>query len=204
MANVTSALLDTKALSIDIKKGFLYASGARGPLYCDNRIVLSYPTERTLIVKEFLRIIRKNRIRCDSIAGVATGAIPWAAIIADKLKKPMVYIRPEKKQHGKQNQIEGRLRKGSRVLIIEDAINSGKSSLAACKAIFECKCKVIGLIAVFNYCFADNEFKKIKVPLYWLSDFKTLCKEAVRQKYIKKEERKVLVDWYSNPKSWNS
>ncbi|HLC95720.1 MAG TPA: orotate phosphoribosyltransferase, partial [Candidatus Nanoarchaeia archaeon] len=165
-------------------------------------LVLSYPEERAIILKAFLKAIKE--LKCDVIAGVATGAIPWAAIIADKMNKPMIYVRPSRKEHGKQNQIEGELSPGAKVMIIEDTINSGKSSIAACEAIRQSKGTVTGLVAIFNYRFADNEFRKINVPLYWLSDFQSLCHEAVKQRYINKEERKVMVDWYSNPKSWNS
>ncbi len=142
----------------------------------------------------------------DIVAGVATGAVAWAAIIAERLKKPMIYIRASSKDHGKENQIEGELEEGKNVLVIEDLINTGGSSVAACKAVMEESCNVIACRAIFNYSFeeAAKKFTEAKIPLYPLADFNTLLKVAADVKYISNDGKKILLEWHQNPKEWKN
>ncbi|MBD3164656.1 orotate phosphoribosyltransferase [Candidatus Woesearchaeota archaeon] len=201
---IAESLLKIKAVDLDAKKGFVYASGRKGPIYCDNRLILSYPAERDKIIEGFLYTIKEKNIVFDIVAGVATGGIAWAAILADRLKKPMVYIRAASKNHGKQNQIEGELEEGKRILIIEDLVNTGSSSVAACIALKEESCTVAACIAVFNYSLKDAAklFTKEKIPLYSLTDFSSLIKTAADAKYINAEGKKILMEWQNNPKAW--
>lgn len=199
---IARLLLEIKAVDLNTEQGFVYASGRKGPIYCDNRLILSYPKERDKVIEAFLSLIKEKDF--DIVAGVATGAIAWAAIIAERLKKPMVYIRTAAKDHGKENQIEGELEEGKNVLVIEDLINTGGSSIGACKAVIEESCNVAACIAIFNYGLMDagKKFTKEKIPLYSLSDFTTLIKVATEIKYIDAGAKKILLDWHENPKEW--
>ena len=202
--NIAKALLEIKAVDLNTEEGFIYASGRRGPIYCDNRLILSYVKERDEVVEGFIALIEEKGFNFDIIAGVATGAIAWGALIATKLKKPMIYIRSSAKDHGKGNQIEGELEEGKRVLVIEDLINTGGSSVEACVAIKESGCSVTACIAIFNYGFEDagKKFADEKIPLYSLSDLPTLIKVAVEIDYIDDNGKKALLSWQKNPKGW--
>ncbi|MDO8480235.1 MAG: orotate phosphoribosyltransferase [Nanoarchaeota archaeon] len=204
MTDVASILLRLKAVDLDTQEGFTYASGRKGPIYCDNRLILSYPKEREELVNEFQKIIQEKRLTFDIVAGVATGAIAWGALVAQKLGKPMIYVRASAKEHGKQNQIEGELEEGKRVLVIEDLINSGGSSVSACEAVQAAGCTVAACLAIFSYGFADAEkkFAQAKVPLFTLSDFNKLLATAIQSKAITEEEKKALLRWHANPEKW--
>lgn len=202
--DIAKLLLEVKAVDLNTEEGFVYASGRKGPIYCDNRLILSYPKQREQIVDAFVESVNDKEF--DIVAGVATGAIAWAAMIADKLKKPMIYIRASAKDHGKGNQIEGELEEGKKVLVIEDLINTGGSSVDACKAVISESCSVVACVAIFNYGFEDagKKFASEKIPLYSLSDLQTLIKVAVEIDYIDDSGKKILLDWQKNPKEWKA
>lgn len=202
---IAKLLLELKAVALNTQQGFLYASGRKGPIYCDNRLILSYTAERNKVIEEFLQMMKDKRLDCDVVAGVATAGIPWAAFLADRLKKPMLYVRASAKDHGKENQIEGELEEGKKVIVIDDLINTGGSSVAACQAISDSGGKVIACLAIFSYSHDEalKLFTDAKVPLYSLSDFNILIKVAIETKYITDKDRQVLIAWHRNPKDWD-
>ena len=198
-------LLEIKAVDLDTEVGFTYASGRRGPIYCDNRLILSYPEQREKIVDSFIEIIKEKNLEFDIVAGVATGAIAWGALIAQKMSKPLIYVRASAKDHGKGNQIEGELVEGSKVLVIEDLINTGGSSVAAINAVRE-NATVVACLAIFNYNMEDAQklFTEEKIPLYSLSDFGALIKIAEEIHYINSDGKTSLLNWQKNPKEWKN
>lgn len=201
---IAEMLLKLKAVSLNTEQGFLYASGIRAAIYCDNRIILSYPKERKEIVEGFIKSMRKNNLKFDIVAGVATAGIPWAALIASELEKPLVYVRAKAKDHGKENQIEGRLEDGKKVLVVEYLITTGGSALEACKAITRAGCDVVGCVSIFNYSFpaTEHRFAELKIPMYSLSDFNMLIQVALVKKYITEDEQKEVLNWHRNPEEW--
>ncbi len=202
--DIAKTLLEVKAVDLDTETGFTYASGRKGPIYCDNRLLLSYPNEREKVIEEFLYLIKEKDLEFDYIAGVATGAIAWGAIIADRLKKPFIYIRAKAKDHGKTNQIEGELEQGKTVLVIEDLINTGGSSVAACEAVRQESCIVKACISIFSYGFSDanQKFTEAKIALYSLSDLNVLLKTASDIGYIDDKQKRKLMEWQKSPKEW--
>ena len=181
MTVIPKLLLQLKAVDINTETGFTYASGIQSPVYCDNRLILSYPKEREIILGAFLKLIEDKSLKFDIVAGVATAGIPWAAMIADRLKKPLVYVRTSAKEHGKGNQVEGELEEGKYVLLVEDLISTGGSSIGAAKTVQE-TCNVIACVAIFNYNLTESEknFTEAKLSLYSLADFNGLIKVADR------------------------
>src|SRR3989338_4307401 len=196
-SEISRVLLEASAIDLDTVQGFVYASGIKSPVYCDNRILLSYPDKREKIVNAFLALIKAKKLEFDAVAGVATAGIAWAAIIADKLKLPMVYVRASANEHGKRNQIEGELEEGKEIIVVEDLITTGQSSLAACDALKDLSVKVVACISIFNYGFSKSAdaFTNAKIPLYSLTEFITLVNMAVEIKYISQEEKKILLEW---------
>jgi len=192
---IAQILLNRKAVAINTKKLFTYASGTQSPIYCDNRLLLSFPEDRAKIVRSFVSKIKK--VKCDIIAGTATAGIPWAALIAGKLKKPLIYVRGKAKEHGKGNQIEGLLKKGSNVVVIEDLISTGGSSLACVDALRKAGGKVSNLYAIFTYKFKSSEeaVKKSKVELTVLTNINELSRLAINTQYISKDDYKQLMKW---------
>ena len=176
-------------------KPFVWASGIRSPIYCDNRLLLSYPKARDLIIRGFIALIRKSKIRFDAIAGIATAGIPHAAILAERLKKPLLYVRSAPKSHGKGNQIEGRFNKGDRVLVIEDLISTGKSSLEAIAALEKAGAKVTDCLAIFSYGFpvAQRAFQKASCRLSTLTTLGDLLRTAVALKKISPDELGIVL-----------
>ena len=201
---IARLLLKLKAVSLRPNKPYRFASGILSPIYCDNRLVMSYPKEREIIVDSFIDIIKKQKISVDIIAGTATAGIPWAAFLALKLNKPMIYVRKESKEHGKENLIEGKLGKEKKVLLIEDLISTGGSSLSAVKSIRNAGGKIVICLAIFNYQFekAEIDFKENNVKLIALSDFETLVDVAIKEKYISKKDKKILLKWNKAPEKW--
>ena len=204
MEEIAKLLLGIKAVSLSPSKPFTYASGLKGPIYCDNRLIISYPDKRKEIIEGFLNLIKKNNLNCDVVAGVATGAIATAALIADKLKKPMVYIRAKTKSHGKGNKIEGKLEKGQKVLVIEDLINTGGSSISAINTVKEAGCKVVACIAIFTYGLelAHQKFKDANCRLFTLSNLDALLKAAAKTGYVNEGEKQSILEWQKDPKNW--
>ncbi|WP_395044989.1 orotate phosphoribosyltransferase [Flavobacterium sp.] len=198
-------LLQINAIKLNPSTPFLWASGWNSPIYCDNRITLSFPAIRNYIRDEFVHQIEEIYGKPDVIAGVATGAIGIGILVAEVLGLPFVYVRPEPKKHGRQNQVEGFLQKGQNVVVIEDLISTGNSSLLAVDALREAGANVKGMIAIFSYGFdiANDNFKNANVELNTLSNYESLLTLAVAKKYITEEEQKTLEEWKKNPSEWN-
>ena len=197
-------LLQVKAIKLQPNDPFTWASGWKSPIYCDNRVTLSYPAIRTFIREYMAKAIEKNFARPDVIAGVATGAIAIGALVAEEMGLPFIYIRPEAKKHGRQNQIEGHLEKGKSVLVIEDLISTGMSSLKAVDALKAVNAKVLGMVAIFTYGFdiAEKAFADKDVELVTLSDYKHLLEQASDTNYIANDEQLLLEDWRVEPSKW--
>ena len=199
-------LLQINAIKLSPKKPFTWASGWKSPIYCDNRIVLSYPPIRNYIREKMAKHIEKHYGKPDVIAGVATGAIGIGVLVAEYLGLPFVYVRPEAKKHGRQNKIEGYIEKGQSVVVVEDLISTGKSSLNAVKALKEAEVNVKGMVAIFSYGFevANNNFEKENLTLHTLSNYENLLEQALDTHYINKKELETLSQWNANPSEWNA
>jgi len=197
-------LLKVKAIKLSPTDPFTWASGWKSPIYCDNRVTLSYPTVRVLLKEEISKIVESKYGKPDVIAGVATGAIAIGVLVAQELGVPFIYVRPEPKSHGRKNQIEGHLKNGQNVVVIEDLISTGKSSLNAVKALKESGATVKGMVAIFSYGFdlASENFKNSNVDLTTLSDYSHLLEQAMDSKYITEKELDTLTDWRKNPENW--
>ena len=199
-------LLQIKAIKLSPSNPFTWASGWKSPIYCDNRITLSYPPVRVFLKEEIAKIVENQYGKPDVIAGVATGAIAVGVLVAQELGVPFVYVRPEPKKHGRQNQIEGHLESGQNVVVIEDLISTGKSSLGAVKALKEAGGVVKGMVAIFSYEFdvASENFENANVNLTTLSNYTHLLEQAVDSKYITDEELTTLEKWRKDPANWNN
>ena len=197
-------LLQINAIKLNPKNPFLWASGLKSPIYCDNRIILSYPKIRYYISNSLAMCIKKLYGDNITIAGVATGAIAIATLVAENLNCPFVYVRPEPKKHGRKNQVEGKLNRNSKIVVVEDLISTGKSSLNAVKALRSEKKDVLGMVAIFSYGFekAKIEFKNLNVNLNILSDYEFLLKEAMNQKTINSIFLNDLKKWRKSPEKW--
>ena len=202
---VAKILLKLQAVTLRTDPPYKWASGILSPIYTDNRILISYPNEREQIIDYFVQLIKKNSIEFDVAAGTATAGIPWAAWIAEKMKKPMVYVRKEAKGHGKENLVEGRLEKGQKVLVVEDLISTGGSSISTINAVREAGCKADFCVAIFTYKMkkADQNFGESGCRLFTLTDFNALVEVASETGYIKKEDKKVVLSWSKDPENWN-
>jgi orotate phosphoribosyltransferase len=198
-------LLQINAIKLNPKNPFTWASGWQSPIYCDNRLILSFPLIRNYIRDEFAKHIEQQFGKPDVIAGVATGAIGIGMLVAECMGLPFVYVRPEPKKHGKQNQVEGFLQKGQNVIVVEDLISTGNSSLVAVEALKETGANVKGMVAIFTYGFAvaEENFKKAHVELYTLGNYEHLLKLAVHKQYINEEELMTLEDWRISPSTWS-
>tara|TARA_X000000950_G_scaffold7559_1_gene8273 strand:- start:8656 stop:9297 length:642 start_codon:yes stop_codon:yes gene_type:complete len=197
-------LLQINAIKLNPKNPFTWASGINSPIYCDNRLILSEIKTRKYICNELCVLINKEFKRTEVIAGVATGAIGIGMMVAQQLNKPFIYIRSSKKQHGRKNSIEGGFIKGQKVIVIEDLISTGMSSLKACNSIIENQLELLGLVSIFTYGFdeAVNNFKNEKIINYSLSSYDYLIKEAVNMKKIDENEINMLLSWKEDPKKW--
>lgn len=198
-------LLQINAIKLSPQEPFTWASGWKSPIYCDNRIILSFTPIRNYVKEEMAKQVEKQFGKPDVIAGVATGAIGIGVLVAEYLGLPFVYVRPEIKKHGRQNQIEGFIEKGQNVVVVEDLISTGKSSLNAVKALKEAGVNVKGMVAIFTYGFntAVENFKKENVTLYTLSNYENLLEQALDTKYITDTELETLSLWNANPSKWN-
>lgn len=201
---IASKLLKIKAVKLQPSNPFTWASGWKSPIYCDSRKTLSYPELRNLIKLELARLIREKYENVDAIAGVATGAIPQGAMVAEELNLPFVYVRSAPKDHGLENLIEGDLKPKMKVVVIEDLISTGGSSLKAVEAIRRDGCEVIGMLAIFTYGFpeAERAFKKAKVELTALSNYDAVLDTALATNYIHESELKALQEWRVSPSTW--
>lgn len=197
-------LLQIKAIKLDPQQPFTWASGWQSPIYCDNRIILSYPQVRNFVRSSMAKQVEELYGKADVIAGVATGAIGIGMLIAEYLNLPFAYVRPEAKKHGKQNQIEGKVDSGARVVVIEDLISTGQSSLNAVNALKEAGAQVKGMLAIFTYGFsvAETNFKQQEVELHTLSNYDHLLEVALKTNYINQAEADILKDWRRDPANW--
>ena len=197
-------LLQIKAIKLDADNPFTWSSGIKSPIYCDNRKILSYPKIRTFVRQEFVKLINDEFGDIDLIAGVATGAIAIGALVAQDLGLPFVYVRSSKKEHGLTNLIEGVAESGQSVVVIEDLVSTGGSSLSAVKALREAGCIVKGMAAIFTYGLetAIENFKKENCPLVTLTNYDQLIKYAHDKTYIKETDLQSLINWRQNPEIW--
>lgn len=203
--NFASKLLKIKAIKLQPNNPFTWASGWKSPFYCDNRKTLSYPDLRNYVKFEIVHTILEEFPEVEAIAGVATGAIPQGALVADALHLPFVYVRSKPKDHGLKNLIEGELRPGMKVVVIEDLISTGGSSLKAVEAIRKNACEVIGMVASYTYGFpvAKKAFKEAGVKLVTLTDYEHVVAEALETGYIADDEVELLHEWRKDPANWN-
>ena len=198
-------LLQIHAIQLQPNDPFTWASGWQSPIYCDNRIVLSYPLIRNYVRETLARHLEDRYGKPDVIAGVATGAIGIGALVADYLNLPFVYVRPEAKKHGRQNQIEGHIEKGQTVVVVEDLISTGKSSLNAVLALKEAGVTVKGMVAIFSYGFdiAAKNFEAANVELHTLGNYENLLEQAAETNYITEQQQAVLAQWNANTIAWH-
>ncbi|MCD8313744.1 MAG: orotate phosphoribosyltransferase [Bacteroidales bacterium] len=201
---VAKALLDIKAVMLSSDKPFEWASGWKSPIYCDNRRVLSYPRMREYVCRKMSEIIAEQYPDAGVIAGVATGAIAHGALIAHFLDKPFIYVRPKPKDHGTSSQIEGVLNRGDKVVVVEDLISTGNSSLAASRALREAGASLHGMVAILSYNFvtARKAFENADIELTTLTDYDTLIDVAVETGYIQQSQLDVLKEWRFSPSTW--
>jgi orotate phosphoribosyltransferase len=203
-AKVAAALLQIQAIKLNIEKPFTWSSGWKSPIYCDNRLSLSYPDVRRMICDGLTRVIKENFSTVESIAGVATAGIAQGALVADSLNLPFLYVRPKPKDHGMENLIEGKITKGQKVVVIEDLVSTGGSSLKAAQALKESGFNVLGMVSIFNYGFdiAKQNFQTANLPLISLSDYSFLIKYALEQKHVSEEQLISLKAWRVDPGNW--
>ena len=203
-AKIAEYLLQAKAIKLQPKNPFTWASGWRSPIYCDNRITLSYPKIRTFIRQQMSKVIVDKYGMPDVIVGVATGGIAQGALVAEELGLPFAYVRAAAKGHGLGNMIEGKIEQGQRVVVIEDLISTGKSSLTAVEALRGIDAQVLGMVSIFTYGFkiAEDNFKEAKCKLITLSDYDTLVKIALAQEYINETDFETIKHWRLAPDNW--
>lgn len=201
---IAELLLEAKAIKLSPDKPFQWSSGWLSPIYCDNRVALSYPDTRTFIKKTLAALIKKEYPDVQAVVGVATGGIAQGALVADVLELPFAYVRPEPKKHGMGNQIEGRLEKGQSVIIIEDLISTGGSSLKVVDVLREAEIEVAGMVAIFTYGFAvaENNFKEKNVKLSTVSNYNALIETALEHNYIDSSQLESLSAWRVAPETW--
>jgi len=201
---VAEKLLQINAIKLSPQQPFTWASGWKSPIYCDNRKVLSFPYIRDFIKSEMCSIIFEQFPDAEVLAGVATAGIAWGAMAADQLKLPYVYVRPKPKEHGLGNQIEGNLEKGKKVIVIEDLISTGKSSLQVCDVLKTSGVEVIGMIAIFTYGFAvaDMAFEAAQIPIKTLTNYNTLIELAIEKGIVSSGQQKTLLNWSNDPAIW--
>ncbi len=198
-------LLQIKAIKLNNTLPFTWASGRKSPIYCDNRVTLSFPKIRTFMRQQFVEMISEEFGEVELIAGVATGGIAQGALVAQELGLPFAYVRSEEKKHGMTNMIEGVVSNGQSVVIVEDLVSTGKSSLNAVKALQDAGCNVKGMVAIFSYGLkvAEDAFKTAQIPLVTLTDYNILIKVAVDKEYIKSDDLMSLNEWRENPELWS-
>jgi orotate phosphoribosyltransferase len=201
---VAAMLLQIQAIKLNTEKPFTWASGWKSPIYCDNRLSLSYPEVRTRIREGLVQAIRQNFFTVESIAGVATAGIAQGALVADDMHLPFLYVRPKPKDHGMENLIEGKVVKNQKVVVIEDLVSTGGSSLKAVAALRDAGFDVLGMISIFNYGFdiATRNFYEANMSLISLSDYNHLIMYALEQKYITDDQLISLKAWRVDPSNW--
>ena len=202
---VAESLLQIKAIKLNPTNPFTWASGRHSPIYCDNRKILSYPAVRKQVYEAFAELITEKYPQADIVAGVATGAIAHGVLAAEKLGKPFIYVRSAPKSHGLTNQVEGEFHPGDKVVVIEDLISTGGSSLSAVEALRNAGCEVLGMVAIFTYGFptAEENFARAGVALDTLSNYNTLIELAREQDYVHEDQLETLRQWRRDPANWN-
>lgn len=197
-------LLQVKAIKLDPENPFTWASGWKSPIYCDNRKVLSHPFVRDYIKSELCNVIFEKYANADLVAGVATAGIAWGAMIADQLKLPFIYVRPKPKEHGLGNQIEGDYQQGQKVVVIEDLVSTGKSSLQVVDVLKKEGLQIQGMVSIFNYQFeaGAKAFEEAGVGLVSLTDYSSLIDLAGKKGYIQASQQEVLLNWRKDPANW--
>jgi orotate phosphoribosyltransferase len=201
---VAEKLLQIKAIRLNTEKPFTWASGWKSPIYCDNRRVLSFPHEREFIKSEMSNLLFTEFSEADLLAGVATAGIAWGALAADQLKLPFIYVRPKPKEHGLGNQIEGYYEEGQKVVVVEDLISTGKSSLQVVEVLRQSKVEVMGMVSIFQYGFetATKAFEKAGVPYFSLTSYPVLIELAIQKGLIPANQHAILLDWAKDPAQW--
>lgn len=205
-AQLAEYLLQIKAIKLQPSQPFVWASGWKAPIYCDNRLTLSFPKVRTFIRQELARAINNHFEKPDVIAGVATGGIAHGALVAQELGLPFVYVRSSPKGHGLENCVEGKVESGQTVVVIEGLISTGQSSIKAIQALRETGCSIKGLVSIFDYGFevAEKNFLEEKCPYFSLSNYDIILQQAVKNRYISREEAEKLKGWRANPETWGA
>jgi orotate phosphoribosyltransferase len=203
---VAGKLLQANAIKLSPEEPFTWASGWKSPIYCDNRKVLSFPFIRDFIKSEMCNVVFEKFPDADLLAGVATAGIAWGAMAADQLKLPYVYVRPKPKEHGLGNQVEGYYEKGQKVVVIEDLVSTGKSSLQVVDVLKDLGVEVIGMVSIFTYGFpvATEAFEKASLPYYSLTDYPSLIELAVSKGIIAAAQEELLLKWRENPAEWKN
>lgn len=203
-SQIAKKLLEIKAIKLSPKDPFTWASGWKSPIYCDNRLSLSFPEVRKFIQEKLTSVVRTHFLNIEAVAGVATAGIPQGVLIADKLDVPFIYVRSRAKGHGMENMIEGKITPGQKVVVVEDLVSTGGSSLKAVKDLRAAGFEVLGMVAIFTYGFeiSDINFKKENVKLYCLSDYSSLLPQALEQGYVSEEDMNTLADWRKGPDVW--
>ena len=201
---VAEKLLQINAIKLSPQQPFTWASGWKSPIYCDNRKVLSFPYIRDFIKSEMCSIIFEKFPDAEVLAGVATAGIAWGAMAADQLKLPYIYVRPKPKEHGLGNQIEGQYQNGQKVVVIEDLISTGKSSLQVCDVLKAAGTEVIGMVSIFNYGFAlaHDSFSAAEIPYQSLTNYETLIDLALEKGIVTADQQKILLKWREDPANW--
>lgn len=201
---IAESLLQIKAIKLQPQNPFTWASGWKSPIYCDNRIALSHPAIRTYIRQKLAEVVQNEFGSVEMISGVATAGIPQGVLVAQDLGLPFTYVRSSNKDHGRQNQIEGEVVSGQRVVVVEDLISTGSSSLKAVHALREAGCNVVGLVSIFTYGFeeAERNFKEAKCENISLCDFETLIEVAAKYNYIHQDDLELIRDWRLDPANW--
>lgn len=201
---VAEKLLQIKAIRLNAENPFTWASGWKSPIYCDNRRILSFPHEREFIKSEMSNLIFNEFQDADLLAGVATAGIAWGALSADQLKLPFIYVRPKPKEHGLGNQIEGYYEAGQKVVVVEDLISTGKSSLQVVDVLRQQQVEVLGMVSIFQYGFdtAVNAFKEAGVPFFSLTSYPVLIEMAIQKGMVPAEQQDVLMEWSKDPGNW--
>ncbi len=201
---VAEKLLQIEAIKLNADKPFTWASGWKSPIYCDNRKVLSFPTERDFIKNQLCNLIKQEFANVELLAGVATAGIAWGALAADQMKLPFCYVRPKPKEHGLGNQVEGYYKEKQKVVIVEDLISTGKSSIQVVDVLRGLDVEIIGMVSIFNYGFdeAVKAFADKDVKIFSLTNYTALLPLAVEKNIIKKEQTELLSSWRKDPANW--
>ncbi len=204
--DIAKALINKGCVKFSPSAPFSYASGLKGPIYCDNRLVLSHVDFRNQVIKSFIEVIKSHSLQFDLIGGIATAGIPHAAMIADRLEAPMVYVRPKPKDHGKKNQVEGDYKANQSVILVEDLVNQGSSLSEAMIGIHSAGLISTQCLCIVDYQMAESRkrLKELSLNLYPLTDFEHLVEAAIELRFINFDDKKLLMDWHDDPKEWSN